>query len=296
MHLNEKTVVWGSVLVLATAFACSSTKDGDGGDGDGDSSGGTSSGPGGETASGGMGPSGSGGGFSATGGMGGDMDPCGDSISILTESQTTYADFEGLSTEEDPPTFTIGSAEAGIYWYDDGGGGEAVNDFATGIEGEQALHVAFDPTVWGAGTGFYSTCVDASVFTGISFWARGQLSEMDEMPVELQVELHVPETTSAGSPSGTGDCLGVAGVTCFANKTFVAGVTDTWTQFFLTWDEFTEGSNQGMPVALDPSRINGLNFHVPGDGGSIDFYVDDIRFTTEDTGMGGGGGQGGSVN
>lgn len=291
MVLRKKTALWGTALILASAAACNGSKGG-GGDGDGDGDGDTASGGEDSQSSGGsMGGAGpnTGGAFMGSGGsMGGTMDPCGE-ITVLSESETTYATFEDVTVDE--PEFAIKTAEAGVYWYDDGSA-EATNDFAEGIEGDQSLHLLFEPGSWGAGAGFWSTCVDASVFTGISFWAKGELPEGSQ----LQVELHVPETTFVGSDSGTGDCLGVAGLSCFPNKTLLDSLTDTWTQYSLTWDEFTGGSNVGVPVTLDPTRLNGINFHSPGAAGTIELFIDDIRFTTEDINTGGAGGGGGAEN
>ncbi len=165
-----------------------------------------------------------------------------------------------------------------------------MQDFVPGIEGEQALHIGYTPAVWGAGTGFYSTCVNAEVFDGISFWVKGEMPEGSA----LQVELHVPETTAADNASGTGLCFGAPGNDCLPNKTAVDEITGEWVQHFVTWDQFTGGSNFGMPIQLNTTRLNGLNFHVPGASGTIDLSVDDVRFFVDDGGMGGAGGMGGN--
>lgn len=304
MQKKKITAIWCTALTLLAAGACSSSDDVDGddmgnGDGDGDTggTGGASGGisstggaepTGGANPTGGAGPS-TGGMFGTGGGMGGVPDICGDSAPTLTESQTTYANFEGLSTDDDPPVFQIETAEAGVYWYDDASGSGAERDFVAGVEGDQALHVGYLPAAWGAGAGFYSTCVDASVFDGISFWARGEMPEGSS----LQVELHVPETTTADSASGTGACPGAPGVDCLPNKAQQPQITDEWVQYFFTWDQFTGGSNRGAPVELDTTRLNGLNFHVPGTAGTIDLSVDDVQFFIDDGGMGGAGGEGG---
>jgi hypothetical protein len=122
---------------------------------------------------------------------------------------------------------------------------------------------------YGGGMGLWlSGCINATNFTGLSFWVRGNCpTGKATLTVSMQ------ETTPV-TPAKAGDAYGTCSgnsTTC-VHPTFAFTVTDTWTQIQVPWASVTAGDAAGTPVHPDGRNITqlqwgvGLNW-VPGSDG-----------------------------
>lgn len=113
---------------------------------------------------------------------------------------------------------------------------------------------------------------DASGYTGIRFWARGN--------VTVRLSVQMPDTV----PSAQG---GTCSAMCFDTHGAVANLTNEWQPFEFEWSELGQ-QNFGAVVTFDAARILAIQFQTES-GNNFDFWVDDIEF------MGGSSGGGGST-
>jgi hypothetical protein len=115
---------------------------------------------------------------------------------------------------------------------------------------------------YGGGMGMWlSACLDASAFTGISFWARGIAPTG-----EAKLSLLMNETTSTMPSSGTkkGTCDGTDSEdapTCI-HPTHMFPVTDEWTEVRVPWSEVTAGRAVSVPVVPDGHNIWQVQFDI----------------------------------
>jgi hypothetical protein len=125
-----------------------------------------------------------------------------------------------------------------------------------------AMHAAGVWGGWGAALGFSfstpdTTPIDASSYTGITFWARAASAR------SVRVEVATEATLTNSDHFG-------------AEKT----ITTAWQQHQVLWTELDP-----PPWALDdppdwqPEAMLKLQFHF--DDAAFDFWVDDIRFIEE---------------
>jgi hypothetical protein len=152
-------------------------------------------------------------------------------------------------------------------------------------------------TAWGGGMGFWTDCVDASAYEGISFWVRGT-----SPAGTANFSLAMAQTTApdATDPAGGGTCIATTAAPC-TNPGMNFNVTTTWTQMLVPWSTFTPGTANGANVVPNGDNITGFTFNVPlnwvedtanpgtyiPSPAAIGLTVDDIRFIQPGTCSGG---------
>jgi len=133
---------------------------------------------------------------------------------------------------------------------------------------------------WGAaiGVNFHgnpSCPYDASAFSGVSFYARGDST----ISVQVSTAATVPIATG-----GDGTCQKPGGSPdegCYGTHRKDVELSADWQHYSLSWDELVQPS-WGTPAALEPSRVIALQFTVLEDEAlDFDFAVDEVAFTQE---------------
>ncbi len=231
-------------------------------------------------------------------GGGGGMAPagtaCASAVSIAAATPT-IADFDTYDgTDLSSWSFPLGGDSAsgvlaGTFRYGDRADGfpEAF-EMTTGQNSKYALRVADTLAQnYGGGMGTWlSTCVNATKFTGISFWVKGNAPK-----VSLKVSM---QETLPSTPANNGDKIGtcpgtIADKTC-VHPIFTFPVTNTWTKIEAPWTGFTSGIAGTTAVRPDGRNITQFEFAieliwVPGDGGAYvptpapyDVTVDSMTF------------------
>ncbi len=289
-----------SASSLVIAGACTSTEgsEDDGAAGNSSTAGkGGSGGAAGSTSSGGSAGSTAGKGGSS-GGSGGSAGPS------ICDGMTGLAtgDCRVIDDLEDGDGKVLALEDRGGVWY-------ATNDeTATGVipeagnlEGGEAggheglgVHTAGTGlTSWGGGVGFGlgGKCYDASIYDGITFWAKG--------PGTIRVTVSTADTQKTMYGGDCGD-----GPNCGDGFGKQLETTDAWAQYTVKWADLAQ-VGWGKPVTFDANRILGIDFFAgPDDGGTYtwDFWIDDIAFSGGsggddcDSGAGGNGGGGNEPN
>jgi hypothetical protein len=183
----------------------------------------------------------------------------------VTTSSPGIANFEDYDGAADLSTWSFqlgGKAASGIF-----GGSFGYGDRATKmpetfsmVEGHgstYALSIAdTESKEYGGGMGLWlSDCLDASAFSGVSFWVKGNAPTG-----QSKVSLLTPETTSTMVDAKKGTCAGDE-KECLSPNTKVP-VTDTWTEVKVAWADLAPGSNLGEPVIADGKRLSQLQFEV----------------------------------
>lgn len=221
-------------------------------------------------ASGGSSTAGTGsqtGGSTATAGSstGGTGSGAGKACVKVTTSSPSIATFDEYDGAADLATWSFqlgGTSASGIF-----GGSFGYGDRASGmpetfsmVEGHDstyALSIAdTESKEYGGGMGLWlSDCLDASAFSGVSFWVKGSAPTG-----QAKVSLLTPETTSTMVDAKKGTCAGTE-KECLAPNTKVP-VTDTWTEVKVAWADLAPGSNLGEPVIADGKRLSQLQFEL----------------------------------
>lgn len=280
-----------------------STSNGTGGESTGDAgqgtgtatSGGTGSGTGGGDA--GSSPTGTGGGSSASG------TACANSIKLETTTPG-IADFEGYGgldvTGDNSWSFALGGDSAtGVYAgpfvygdHDDTVNSSGLPETYGMVEGhESEFALSISDTLaedYGGGMGLWmSTCLDATEFTGISFWVRGNAPTG-----KAKISLLMEETTfdTPDTPTGKYGTCSAADETACVHPSVEFDVTDTWTEVEIPWTGFAAGRADGTDVKVDGHNIWQIQFDigvmwVPDDAGvyqptpaPYELVVDDMTF------------------
>jgi hypothetical protein len=291
-----------SALVgLGQIAACTSDKDLSGAGGAGGSAGGSSGLPG---ATGGAAGSNVGAGGTTTAAVG---TVCAKPILL---AKPGIADFDNYPAGASLSTWSFplgGDATSGIYagtfgYGDRPNGLPETFTMVAGNNSTNALEIADTASaVYGGGMGIWTSgCLNATKFSGISFWVRGSAPTG-----QAKFTIRMEETTPAtGSKPGT--CPGTD-TTC-VNPSASFTVTDTWNQILIPWASFTGGSAAGTPVKPDGRNIwqiqfdVGLNWVTPDGGsaavpapGAYKLDVDTLTFYSSPGGAGGSTGTGGST-
>jgi hypothetical protein len=102
---------------------------------------------------------------------------------------------------------------------------------------------------------------NAGSYTGIRFWARGN--------VAVRVGVQMPDTVPA-------DQGGTCSSMCFDTHGAVVNLTNDWQSFEFEWSELTQ-QNFGAVVTFDAARILAIQFQTES-GNNFDFWIDDIEF------------------
>jgi hypothetical protein len=297
----------GTTLCLLGLTTGCTTDDADPGE-DAGGSGGAASGSGGTGGStsgtGGSSKGGSSTGGSSTGGTSGGATKCANPLT-LASTASAIADFDNYDGSSDLATWnfplggdTSSGILAGTFGYGDDhlvGSQQAPESFAM-IDGHDSTYaLSVSDTLaedYGGGMGLWlSACLDASAFTGISFWVRGNGPDMGHATMSLLME----ETTSSTPSSATdavGTCNGIDDgdtPTCKPPKaTF--DVTADWTEVRLPWSAFTGAASPGQTVHVDGHNVwqlqydIGLHWEDDGTGtyaptaAPYELVVDDLNF------------------
>jgi hypothetical protein len=154
--------------------------------------------------------------------------------------------------------------------------------------GGQALSVVLgNATDYGGGMGVYFyPCVDASVYNGITLWARGSLPErmvagaaVVAGTVTINLDIADVATNSRDSVGCAMDVPTDMTLCTRPSTTFV--VSDTWTQFTFLWSDFDPGNKNGTPFIPTGDNLLGINlamdnaFGMPND---LELSIDDVAF------------------
>ena len=134
-------------------------------------------------------------------------------------------------------------------------------------------------TTWGAGMGFdfnntaKKSCVyNASAYSGITFWAKGN--------VALKAMVKIPATTQSTSDSGTCTMIGPPNM-CEDHYTLTPtpALTTAWTQYTITFASAATFAQAGwgVKVPFDKSNIIAMQFQI-NMGVAFDFAIDDVAF------------------
>lgn len=160
-------------------------------------------------------------------------------------------------------------------------------------------------TSWGAGFGIWMggaatnpdtdtgvSCIDASVFDGITFWVKGTNTGSNPAGT-YRVEFKTFDTANAypATPrtcstdaDGGNVCTGDKAGGCTAAKcdpyTYTGVLTDTWTQVNIKWTDLIAPTT-GVTAPFNAAKLAGINIALPSDlyGGTVQFYIDDVEFT-----------------
>ncbi len=296
-----------AVIGLGSLVGCISD-DSDPAEDDDGGTGGTTGGSGGSSS----GTSGTGGtsGTSSTGGSGGGSTTvCAAPITVPAASPG-IADFEydGPALADDALgmwSFALGGDTstgvfAGPFGYGDDGvnamtGQPTPETFAL-VDGNDSVYgLSISDTMadeYGGGMGLWiSECLDATGFSGISFWVRGNaptgMAKLTLLMRETTAEVGSSSTDKIGTCPGTDDQAEMS--TC-THPTFTFPVTDTWTEVRAAWSAFAPGSSVGTPVVPDGRNIWQIQYDIglewlPDDAGvyqptpsAYELTVDDLTF------------------
>ena len=254
MSINSKLWRYAAVAPVLAAtiqMAGCTTEDSDP-DGKGGSS---SAGKGGGTGTGGAGNSMGGGGGQAPSGT-----VCANPI-VIPATATNIADFDtydGSKALKDWSFPLNGDNTLGVYAGPFGYGDRANNAVETFdvIDGyddtKYALTVADSKAEnYGGGLGIWmSTCINATAFTGVSFWVRGTAPTG-----KATLKISMGDTLTSMPTSGTkiGTCPGTD-KTCI-HPLYEFPVTADWVQIKAPWTAFKAGDAAGTPVIPNGRNI-----------------------------------------
>ena len=181
----------------------------------------------------------------------------------------------------------LGSRSGYWYTYNDKTGTQTPAPDATGLVpfkptagGHSPLFAAHTSgtafTTWGAGMGFdfnntaAKSCVyNATVYSGIKFWAKGN--------VAIKAMVKIPGTTISTADSGTCTVAAMCEDHYFLQPKPI--LSDAWTQYTMDFASATTFAQEGWgtKVPFDKANIIAVQFQV-GMGVAFDFSVDDITF------------------
>jgi hypothetical protein len=296
----DMDITWRRALGLAAAvaalvglgqIAACTTDEGDPGE---DGSGGSSASTGGTGAAGTPSTSGDAG----STGTGGSSSPSGTVCSspIVLESATPgIADFEDYDGGADLSTWSFalgGDSSIGLYagpfgYGDEPDGFPETFEMATGHDSTYALSISDTlADEYGGGMGLWiSDCLDATAFSGISFWVRGNAPTGT-----AKLSLCMEETTSSTpetADSQIGTCPGTTEECVHPSIEFEVPSDGSWAEIQVPWGNLGRGSAAAQPDGRNIWQIQfdiGLEW-VEGDGGeyvpvaaAYELVVDDLTF------------------
>lgn len=186
----------------------------------------------------------------------------------LTTDKAAIANFDDYDGAADLTkwSFALGADSStgvfsGPFAYGDHEGAPEAFEMVDGNESTYGLSISdSESTEYGGGLGLWmSECLDASAFSGISFWARGKAPtgtvKLFLMMQETQSSMPDKEDTKKGTCSATQDkCI---------HPIAEVKVTDTWTEVKVPWSQFMLGSAAGNPVQADGTNVWQLQVEVP---------------------------------
>jgi hypothetical protein len=113
---------------------------------------------------------------------------------------------------------------------------------------------------YGGGMGLWITaCLDATAFSGISFWVRGNAPTGN---AKLTVLMEETTFDTPADPEGkVGTCSADTEEGCI-HPGAEFEVTDSWTEIQIPWSEFAGGSADNTPVTVDGHNIWQIQFDI----------------------------------
>jgi len=181
-----------------------------------------------------------------------------------------------------------GGERGGTYTYQEPGAIMRTVSLVEDRSGGQALDVTFtNATDYGGGMGVYFfPCIDASVYGGITFWARGSLPErmlngatIPAGTVTVSLDVGDVATSSLDTIGCATDVPTDATLCTRPMATFV--VSDTWKQLTFEWGDFAPGNRNGTPYNPDGDNLLGINLTLDnafGTAHDLELSIDDVAF------------------
>jgi hypothetical protein len=102
---------------------------------------------------------------------------------------------------------------------------------------------------------------DASGYTGVTFWARGDAA--------VRVTAVMPDVVPDTEPGG------LCATGCYNDHGYVVTLTSEWQEYTVTWAQLTQ--DFGTMIAFDAGSLLQLQFKTAG-GVDFDYWVDDLAF------------------
>jgi hypothetical protein len=189
---------------------------------------------------------------------------------LIPATKPGIADFDSY-TGADLSTWTFalgGDSSTNVYAGPFGYGDKVVGtktdavptfDMVTGYNSTYALRVADSlADKYGGGMGLWiDSCLNATAFTGISFWVRG-IAPAGTATLSIRMDETVPSTPDANGKFGS--CPGDS-TTC-KNPQYPFPVTGTFTEIRAPWSAFTAGSAAGTSVKPDGRNIIQIQWDI----------------------------------
>jgi hypothetical protein len=282
-----------ALVGLGQLAACTTDEDDPGADADADASTGGSAGGSATGAAGDAGNTGTGTGGSSTPGN----TVCANPI-VLASASPGIADFDAYEEGADISSWSFalgGDSSTGIYsgpfvYGDEPDGNPETYGMVAGHDSTYALGIADTlAEEYGGGMGLWmSDCLDATAFSGISFWVRGSAPTG-----KVKISLMMEETTSvtpATGDSNVGTCPGTDETCIHPSFEFDVSADGSWARVELAWNRFQGGNAAGTSVPADGHNIWQIQFDIGvtwedgGDGAYVpvpaayELVVDDLTF------------------
>jgi hypothetical protein len=200
-------------------------------------------------------------------------------VAKASGTSPVIADFEAMTAPGSGFTFESAGIMGGTYVYsdllapaEDPSTSKLVLDAGYETASTKALVGQIHNATWGGGMGLWFGCMDASVYTGVTFWARGA-SPAGKVKLNLTVDKAV-KVSEGGTCPEAGPCV---------RPVVELEVTEEWQQFTFAWADFTAGDSGGTALPAEVEAINGLDFGIPNDNMAreLELAIDDVAFTKE---------------
>ncbi len=235
------------------------------------------------------------GGAGATGGTSTVVKDCANMKALTTPLLTDFESYDG-TTAAGSWSFSFNGAwpdalYAGPYADGDGTGNYSLG-FVSGADGSTWAIDASNTTqatAWGGGLGIWMNCIDASSYSGVSFYARGS-TPTGNISVAIIMEDTTPPYPT--NPAGGGTCVISPPSTGCQPPLAKVALSADWTLVQIPWASFTGGMGlAGSAVAATGARIIGLlmialyNWQDPSGTGTwtpvpapFEIQIDDVGF------------------
>jgi hypothetical protein len=154
-----------------------------------------------------------------------------------------------------------------------------------------ALHTSGgDFTVWGSGNAFDFSwnddggCIyDASIYDGITFWARGEVTTVDSSSLDSKdvdsIKVQLMELDILPTAEG-GRCDGEHGQCYDSHRTRIQ-VGSCWQRYSIAFADLAQDGWGQSGGELNLDQLVGLAFEVPKYT-DFDFWIDDLAFYAGD--------------
>jgi hypothetical protein len=202
------------------------------------------------------------GGAGSTGGTSTVVKVCANMKTLTAPMLTDFESYDGKSAASSWAFSFNGvwpdALYAGLYPSEDGTGNYSLG-FVSGANGSSWAIDASNTsqaTAWGGGLGLWMNCIDASLYSGVSFYARGSTPSGS-----ISVAIGMEDTTppSPTNQAGGGTCTISPPSTGCQQPLAKVALSADWTLIQIPWASFTGGMGlAGSPVAATGARIVSL--------------------------------------